>query len=51
MKNTRGKSDKQAGLILPDRRPGPFKGKIGETANKSRAVFPITRRAPKAAVG
>jgi arylsulfatase A-like enzyme len=47
MKNTRAKIDKKVGLILPDRRPGPFKGKIGETVNKSKAVFPITRSASK----
>jgi arylsulfatase A-like enzyme len=46
MKNTRGESGKQAGLILPDRRPGPFKGKIGQTADKSTAAFPVTRVAP-----
>ncbi|WP_125720539.1 arylsulfatase [Flavobacterium ustbae] len=37
----------QPGEVLPDRRPGTFKGKIGETTKDSKPDFPITREAAK----
>ncbi|MGF6767855.1 arylsulfatase A-like enzyme [Paraburkholderia sp. GAS199] len=37
------------GVILPDRRPGDFKGKIGETYKDSTAAFPRNRAAPAGA--
>jgi arylsulfatase A-like enzyme len=38
-----------AGLSLPDRRPGDFKGTIVEDARDSKAAFPVTRSAPEGA--
>ncbi|RPD39785.1 arylsulfatase [Chitinophaga barathri] len=40
-------TEERAGLILPDRRPGEFKGKIAETYKDSKPDFPKTRKAPK----
>lgn len=37
----------QPGIALPDRRPGEFKGKIGETYKDSKPDFPLSRKAPK----
>jgi Sulfatase len=31
---------------LPDRRPGPFQGKIGQSYKDSTPAWPITRKAP-----
>src|SRR5882762_10236897 len=34
------------GSTLPDRRPGDFKGEIGETYKDSKPSFPVSRAAP-----
>jgi arylsulfatase A-like enzyme len=49
MEKPRAASNKKDGLILPDRRPGVFKGKIGSSIKTSKAVFPVTRAAPATA--
>jgi hypothetical protein len=41
----------EVGKVLPDRRPGEFKGVIGETYKASRPDFPKTREAPAGANG
>jgi arylsulfatase A-like enzyme len=37
------------GEVIPDRRPGEFKGVIGEYIKDSKPVFPVTRASPAAA--
>ena len=39
----------EPGVVLPDRRPAEFQGKIGETYKDSKPDFPTTREAPEGA--